>query len=358
MFPPPSRGLLLLACIAALTAPALAQAGSPTFFKLPVQPATVVAPPHWIVVDSANNRIYSPGNVGESPGIAITDGRLNAVVGFIDLPQATGAGALDLGLGRLYVTLRLDGALAIIDLAENRVVETRPVGRGPVAVAVDPETHRVFVANTLDGTVSVLAAGGGIERTIAFPSVRGLEYDAERNELYVQLQDANEVVLVDAEDGGVLGTIELTPDAHFDFALNTLTRRLYATNFHDESLSVIDVDRALRGHPRATRIVPLGQQPWPLQVDELHDRVYVAEHEDGPPGTLWILDGKSNRVLHTVYLSVDGQDNGQTSLCYNSHVLGLNPVTRRAYVPCDQGVVQGILTVVEADGLGDLLPPT
>src|SRR5438552_473478 len=48
------------------------------------------------------------------------------------------------------------------------LVRTVPVGQGPTALALDQRTHRVFVANSDDNTVSVLDADRGtLLRTVA-----------------------------------------------------------------------------------------------------------------------------------------------------------------------------------------------
>jgi YVTN family beta-propeller protein len=67
--------------------------------------------------------------------------------------------AADPATGTVYVADGLDnGAVSVIDAATNKVTTTVAVGAGPDAVAVDPATHAVYVANYADNTVSVISA--------------------------------------------------------------------------------------------------------------------------------------------------------------------------------------------------------
>ena len=58
--------------------------------------------------------------------------------------------------GLFYVTNYGDNTVSVINKASNAIVATVPVGVHPVAVEVDPVTHRAYVVNG-DSTVSVIA---------------------------------------------------------------------------------------------------------------------------------------------------------------------------------------------------------
>lgn len=84
--------------------------------------------------------------------------------GLRDEPTAL---AVDERLGRVFVAC-LDhdnvhglgigaGAVSVLDATSGALLTTLPVGIGPLAVAVDDSTQRVFVLNT-EGTVSVFDA--------------------------------------------------------------------------------------------------------------------------------------------------------------------------------------------------------
>jgi YVTN family beta-propeller protein len=57
---------------------------------------------------------------------------------------------------RIYVANEFSNNVSVIDGGSNTVVATVPVGSGPVGVAVNSGTNRIYVANTGDDTMSVI----------------------------------------------------------------------------------------------------------------------------------------------------------------------------------------------------------
>ena len=64
--------------------------------------------------------------------------------------------AIDPGTRTVYVANRIDGTVSVIDGSTRAVTATVPVGTWPAGVAVDPGTHTVYVTGFMDSTVSVI----------------------------------------------------------------------------------------------------------------------------------------------------------------------------------------------------------
>src|SRR4051794_16463431 len=64
--------------------------------------------------------------------------------------------AIDPNTHKVYVINRDSNSIAVIDEIPYKVVANiTHVGRYPVGIAIDPNTHKVYVANTGSNTVSV-----------------------------------------------------------------------------------------------------------------------------------------------------------------------------------------------------------
>ena len=55
----------------------------------------------------------------------------------------------------VYVSNFNSGTVSVIDADTFDVIDTIPVGDGPVGIAYDAENNRVYVSNLFSGTVSV-----------------------------------------------------------------------------------------------------------------------------------------------------------------------------------------------------------
>src|SRR5437016_1433994 len=64
--------------------------------------------------------------------------------------------AADAMTNTIYVANAMDGTVSVINGRTNTVTATVDVGGVPVGVAADPKTSTVYVTNSLDGTVSVI----------------------------------------------------------------------------------------------------------------------------------------------------------------------------------------------------------
>ena len=223
--------------------PALASAQPFTFVSTPASDSLVL-------IDLSSNTVVSPVPLSGLPtGLAV--GRAGR---------------------RVFAALGEADALAIIRLGTG-VVRTVPVGAGPTGVAVDG--RRVYVANTGDGTVSVVDAGRA-EVVATIPvgdSPFALVAGAQR--LYVANWGGGTVSVVDGTTNGVVATL---PVGTFPagLALHTGTRRLFVANFLDDTVSVIDTETLT-----VVSTIPVARRPRGLAVDAAGGRLFVAGFEEG-----------------------------------------------------------------------------
>src|SRR5260370_2289283 len=66
---------------------------------------------------------------------------------------------------KAYVGLFKDDAVAVIDIAQNKVVGTIPVPKGPHGLVITPDGRKVYVSSDGASTVSVIDTGS--DRVIA-----------------------------------------------------------------------------------------------------------------------------------------------------------------------------------------------
>lgn len=210
--------------------------------------------------------------------------------------------------------------VSVIDLANNTVTATVPVGGSPQAVGVSPTGNRAVVANFSDGTVSVLDMGSNtVVATVtvgSFPA--GVAVNPAGTRAYVTSTGNGNVSVIDLTSNTVVATVSVgsTP---IGVAVNAAGTRAYVANNGSGNLSVID----LTSTPNAViDSVPLssgGGLPFPVgvAVNPAGTRAYVANSSSGKVA---VIDLDGNSLLTTV--DVGNQPTG----------VAVSPDGTRAYV--------------------------
>jgi YVTN family beta-propeller protein len=189
-----------------------------------------------LIVDGKSDKVYLLGY--EDPNLRVIDGSTGEVVRQPVGSVHAWAPAIDAERRVLYVTRSGTADILAIgmDTHEHTVIK---VGNIPSAVAVDAVTHRVYVANYADDTLSVI-------------------------------------------DGGrVLATVKVGRGPQ-NIAVDAKRKRVYVANFHGDSVTVID---STNNHVISTK--PAGRNPYAVVVDEAAGTVFVGNmtrpSPDGAP---------------------------------------------------------------------------
>lgn len=187
------------------------------------------------------------------------------------------------------------------------VVGTLPVGTNPDAVAVDPTTHMLYVANSGSNTVSI----------------------------------------VDGETLHVTATVPVGtgPDG---VAVDPSMQTVYVANGGGKSVSVLN-----GATNQVIATIPTGDRPGPIAVDASRHIVYVAD-EGGtnesfgyPTGTIRIIDGRTNQVLKVLEAGAENVIRG----------LAVDPSAHIGYVVENHKNTSSIVVLDEAtERLGALTP--
>ncbi|MEU7386772.1 YncE family protein [Streptomyces tanashiensis] len=261
------------------------------------------------VIDPSTNGVSATINVGLRPegvatdpqfGICVSNGgdntvsmidRSNAVIATVSVqdlftpPPGMMRVAVDHFLSRAYVTHRGSGRVSIINLSDEVFFAFPFIDvLGPLGVAVDPASHRVYVTQPEFNAVSVIdPEPNGVIATIPVGQQPiGIAVDALRRRAYVANSGFNIVSLIDIDTHNVAdidvatGSTGATVDSRGN---------AYVTQF-DGTVKVID---ATSGSVSAT--IPVGSQPAGLALKPDIGRLYVANSGDGTVSVIDLAGG-------------------------------------------------------------------
>ncbi|MDR3008209.1 MAG: YncE family protein [Sphingobacterium sp.] len=94
----------------------------------------------------------------------------------------------------------------------------------------------------------------------------------------------------------VVDSISLKDNPPFGIAINNNTQTVYTTNTRSNSVSAVDI----RSGKLLATITHGGEKSHTREVlvDEKNNLIYVSDV--GDPSSIWVIDGKTNKYLHTL----------------------------------------------------------
>jgi len=194
-----------------------------------------------IVIDPRNNTVFLMSY--EDPNIRILDGTTGNVREFAVGPHLWGM-AFDSSKNMLY--LAHTGTADLVAMNEKtHAVHTIPVGTIPCAVAVDAATHRIYVVNYGDRTVSVIdAAKGTVIATLPVGKhPQAVAVDSVHHRIYVANVHSDSVTVIDGPTNKIIGTLRAGRNP-YALAVDPTASRIYAANYGEPSVTAIDVAHA------------------------------------------------------------------------------------------------------------------
>jgi len=203
--------------------------------------------PTGVTVDAEANLIYVT-NSGDNT-LTVVDGSNNAVIGLVSLAQERGemlnkslGMVLDTGLKHLYVTDAVANTVTVLDTHKKTPVPlaTIPVGNCPTGIGVHLKTHRVYVTNYADGTLSVI--DGSLNSVVdTVPVGNGplaVAVNQQKHIIMVANLLDNTIVRISGTDYTITGTasLKLPPTG---LVINENTDIVYVAHTKDAAFSAL-----------------------------------------------------------------------------------------------------------------------
>jgi YVTN family beta-propeller protein len=276
--------------------------------------------PDGIATDPATGNVYVAN---------FTDGTVSVISGASGIVTATipvGAGPADVVTdpvdGNVYVANSIDGTVSVINEASGNVTATVPVGTHPTGLGVDPANGNVYVANNGDGTVwKISDVTAGLLSTVGNPdgsSAFAVAADPQTSSIFVanpgvlgSNPTSGSVAMINAAGGGVRKVIPVGQNP-YALADDASTATVYVANINGRTVSVINAVSGL-----VTATIPVGAVPDAVAVDDSTNTAYVTNDGDN---TMSVINTASDVVTATV------------SVGAGPEALAVNPASGAVYV--------------------------
>ncbi len=180
----------------------------------------------YATVDGAARRLY----VSHATHVAVVDLETNKVVG--DIPDTPGVHGIAIApeLNRGFVSNGRSNNVTIFDLKTLKSISQSPTGENPDGIRYDPVSGRVFTFNGRSkNSTAIDAKTGMVVATIALPGKPEFPVADGKGKVYVNIEDTNEIVEIDAAKALVTKKYSLAPcDGPSGLAIDTKNRRLFS----------------------------------------------------------------------------------------------------------------------------------
>ncbi len=174
--------------------------------------------------------------------------------------------------GSMYVVLTDSNRVTRIDAASLERIETYPTDLGPDGIAISPDGFRLYVANTLSGTISVIDTRSHVTRPLVVggkPELVHLSDDGRF--VFVSNFTLNKLHILSASADTVLHEIKGLngpEEARMEY-----DRILYVVNYEDSKILTFDSTWT-----QTPGTYHSGKNPIGVVISKLHRKMYVTNY--------------------------------------------------------------------------------
>jgi YVTN family beta-propeller protein len=204
------------------------------YVKTGVQPFTLAVDP--------DGRLWVPIHSEGRLEVFTADGRRET--GEVEVPPNPHAVAFSADRMRAFTANHESNAVAVIDMRDDRVIDSIPVSRSPHSVAVSPDGQRVLAAG-YEGHTANLIDARTLRRTGPFKVGRkpqSVAFAADGEHAYVVNEGDNTVSVLNGRTGTVTATVKVGRSPR-TVGISPDGRMAYVSNGNDNTISVLRVGK-------------------------------------------------------------------------------------------------------------------
>ncbi len=216
-----------------------AQADAPGYHVLKKIPVAGEGGWDYLTVDPAAHRLY----IARSNRVQVVDVDKGELVGEVEKTPGVHGVALVPKRGRGFASCGGDSTVCVFDLETLKEVNRIPVGKRPDAIIYDPASHRVFTFNAGDrDTTAIDAETEKVVGRIPLGGKPEFAVSDHKGHVYVNIEDKNEVLDLDARELSVLHRWPIAPgEEPAGLSMDRKNRRLFSS-CHNDKMVVLDAD--------------------------------------------------------------------------------------------------------------------
>jgi len=233
----------------------------------------------YLLSDDAAHRLY----VTHNSRVEVVDTAVGKPIGAITGLKSTHGVALNTDGKTGYVSDGAGNAIVVFNRADFSVQATVPAGTNPDGIAFEPTTKTVWAFNGRSNNISIMdASSNTVVATVPLPGKPEFPQVDEHGSVFVNIEDKNEIVKLDAAGRKAVATWPLTGcESPSGMAIDRDKHRLFSV-CDGGKMAVVDYESG-----KVLGLAAIGDSPDAAGFDSEHG---LAFSSNGGDGTLTIVD--------------------------------------------------------------------
>jgi len=240
--------------------------------------------------------------------VSVVDIANNTVVKTIPVGNAPYGVAVNQAGTSAYVTNSGSNTVSVISTSTNNVVATVNVQSGPLDIAITPSGKTVYVSNGNSNSVSVINTGTKkVTANIPVQNPVGLAVNPNGAFLYVVSSGPGNVLVISTLTNAIVTTISVGTNIPVAMVISPDGATAYVTNYNAQTVSVIrTADNAV------INTINVGAGPFGASISPDGHWLYVANYNAGGGNLVTVVDTRSQTVAGTVVVGTGPERIGFT----------------------------------------------
>lgn len=233
----------------------------------------------YLLSDDAASRLY----IAHNSQVEVVDSRSGKLIGAITGLKSTHGVALNPDGKAGYISDGAGNVIVVFDRNDLSVKARVPAGTNPDGIAFEPKTNTVWAFNGRSKDVSVLdTANNTIVATIPLPGKPEFPQADGRGSVFVNIEDKNEIMKIDAVSRKPLATWPLEGcESPSGLAIDRVKHRLFSV-CDGGKMAILNYETG-----KVLGLAAIGESPDAARFDPKYG---LAFSSNGGDGTLSVVD--------------------------------------------------------------------
>ena len=195
---------------------------------------------------------------------------------------------------KIYVANELSNTVSVFDTRTDKLVQTIKTGTFPYSIDINVFNNRIYVTNRGSDDISVIDGSTDtiINNIKVGLSPVGVAVDPSNNWIFVANIDSNSISVIDGISNKVINTMN-NITAPYGIHISPVSNKIYVTNIANPS-TITEIDNTTYN---VLTNIKVGRAPVGMDIDMEKNIIFVTNYSSN---SLSVINGTNNSIIKTI----------------------------------------------------------